>query len=40
MVEQDIEDERIKVKITQDASINLVFGEAIAIIEEQAAVSL
>lgn len=40
MVEQDIEDERIKMKITQDVSINLVFGEAIGIIEEQAAVSL
>ncbi|WP_080845563.1 hypothetical protein [Cytobacillus gottheilii] len=38
--EQDIEDERVKMKITQDVSINLVFGEAIGVIEEQAAVSL
>ena len=35
MTETDIEDERVKIKITQDVSINLVFGEAIAIIEEQ-----
>lgn len=34
MTEQDIEDERIKVKITQDVAINLVFGQAIAIIED------
>lgn len=34
LTEQDIEDERIKVKITQDVAINLVFGEAIAIIED------
>ena len=34
MTEQDIEDERIKVKITQDVAINLVFGEAIAVIED------
>lgn len=34
MTEQDIEDERIKVKITQDVAIQLVFGEAIAIIED------
>ncbi|MGN7329742.1 hypothetical protein CEY02_19700 [Bacillus pumilus] len=38
--EQDIEDERIKMKITQSASIMLLFGEAIGIIEEQAAVSI
>lgn len=38
--EQDIEDERVKMKITQDVAINLVFGEAIGVIEEQAAVSL
>ncbi len=40
LADQDIEDERIKLKITQDASINLVFGEVIGIIEEQAAVQL
>lgn len=37
MTEQDIEDERVKMKITQDVAINLVFGEAIAVIEEQGA---
>lgn len=40
MTEQDIEDERVKMKITQDVSLNLLFGEAIGVIEEQAAVSL
>lgn len=41
MTETDIEDERVKIKITQDAAINLVFGEAIGLIEEQSnAVSL
>lgn len=40
MTEQDIEDERIKLKLTQDASVNLVYGEAIGVIEEQAAVTL
>ncbi|MBM6849745.1 hypothetical protein, partial [Bacillus licheniformis] len=40
LTEQDIEDERIKMKITQSASVNLLFGEAIGIIEEQAAVSI
>lgn len=35
MTEQDIEDERIKMKLTQDVSLNLLFGEAIGIIEEQ-----
>lgn len=40
LTEQDIEDERIKMKIVQDASVNLLFGEAIGIIEEQAAVSI
>lgn len=40
MTEQDIEDERVKMKITQSASIVLLFGEAIGIIEEQAAVSI
>lgn len=37
---QDIEDERVVMKITQDVAVNLLFGEAIGIIEEQAAVSL
>lgn len=40
MTEQDIEDERVKMKITQSAAIVLLFGEAIGIIEEQAAVSI
>ncbi|MNR06212.1 hypothetical protein D3C85_1222750 [compost metagenome] len=40
MTETDIEDERVKIKITQDVAVNLVFGEAIGIIEEQAAVAL
>lgn len=41
LTEQDMEDERIKVKITQEASISLVFGEAVGVIEEQSnAVSL
>jgi len=40
MTEQDIEDERIKMKITQDVALTLVFGEAIGVIEEQASVSL
>lgn len=38
--EQDIEDERIKVKITQDASVQFLFGEAVGVITEDAAVSL
>ncbi|MGK4040941.1 hypothetical protein AB0Y20_01470 [Heyndrickxia oleronia] len=40
MTEQDIEDERVKMKITQDVAVNLLFGEAIGVIEEQASVSL
>jgi hypothetical protein len=37
---QDIEDERVVMKITQDVAVNLLFGEAIGVIEEQASVSL
>lgn len=40
MTEQDMEDERIKLKITQEAAIELVFGQAIGYIEEQASVAL
>ncbi|MEI2464999.1 hypothetical protein [Niallia taxi] len=40
MTEQNIEDERVQIKITQDVALNLVFGEAIGIIEEQSAVTL
>jgi hypothetical protein len=40
MTETDIEDERVKIKITQDVAVNLMFGEAIGVIEEQAAVAL
>lgn len=40
MTEQDMEDERVKMKITQDASINLVYGNAIGVVEENTAVSL
>ncbi|MFS0657364.1 hypothetical protein AB1L07_01900 [Niallia alba] len=36
----DIEDERVMMKITQDVAVNLLFGEAIGIIEEQSAVTL
>jgi hypothetical protein len=35
LTEQDIEDERIKVKMTQEAAIDLVYGQAIGYIEEQ-----
>lgn len=38
--EQNIEDERIKVKLTQDASVTMLFGEAIGYIKEDAAVQL
>ncbi|MCA1021640.1 hypothetical protein [Halobacillus litoralis] len=38
--EQDIEDERVKMKISQDVSINLVHGNAIGVITENSAVSL
>lgn len=39
MTEQDIEDERIKVKLTQEAAIELVFPEVLGFIEEQAALN-
>ncbi|WP_339198554.1 hypothetical protein MKY95_10110 [Paenibacillus sp. FSL P4-0176] len=38
--EQDPSDERIKLKITQEAAIELLYGEAIGYIKEDAAVSL
>ena len=38
MTEQDMEDERVKMKITQDADIQLLFGEAIGKVKESAAV--
>ena len=38
--EQDMEDERIKMKITQDADIQLIFGEAIGKVKENASVAL
>ncbi|MCA1025676.1 hypothetical protein LCM23_06200 [Cytobacillus kochii] len=38
--DQDIEDERVKLKLIQDVSINLLFGEAIGLITEDAAISL
>ena len=40
MTEQDMEDERIKMKLVQDADISLLFGEAIAKIKEDTAVAL
>ncbi|MED1863236.1 hypothetical protein P4V41_07190 [Fictibacillus nanhaiensis] len=40
MTEMDMEDERIKMKLTQDADIQLIFGQAIAKIKEDAAVAL
>lgn len=40
MTETDIEDERVKLKITQDASINLIYGNAIGVVTENTAVSL
>ncbi|MEH7116032.1 hypothetical protein V7128_01235 [Neobacillus vireti] len=40
MTEQDMEDERIKIKLAQDADIQLIFGEAIAQVKENAAVAL
>lgn len=40
MTEQDMEDERIKIKLSQDADIQLIFGEAIGQIKEDAAVAL
>jgi hypothetical protein len=40
LTEQDIEDERIKIKLVQDADIQLIFGEAIGQVKEDAAVAL
>lgn len=40
MTDQDIEDERIKVKLSQEASINLLYGEAVGVVEENTAVTL
>ncbi|PGZ96954.1 hypothetical protein COE51_16415 [Bacillus pseudomycoides] len=40
MTEQDMEDERIKIKIAQDADIQLIFGNAIGYMKEDAAVAL
>jgi hypothetical protein len=37
---QDIEDERVVMKITQDASIQLIYGNAVGVISEDAAVAL
>ena len=34
MTEQDIEDERIKVKITQEAAVELLFGEAVGFLQD------
>lgn len=40
MTSQDEEDERIKMKITQSADVQLIFGEAIGYIKEDSAVTL
>jgi hypothetical protein len=40
LTNQDIEDERVVLKITQDASINLVYGEAVGLVTENTAVAL
>lgn len=40
LTEQDIEDERIKVKIYQDASITMLFGETLVYVKEDTAVTL
>lgn len=40
MTEQDMEDERIKMKLTQDADIQLIFGQALGFIKEDSAVSI
>ena len=40
MTEQDMEDERVKIKLMQDADIQLIFGEAIGKVKEDAAVAL
>jgi hypothetical protein len=40
MTEQDIEDERIKMKLVQDADVELIFGQAIGYVKENTAVAL
>ncbi|MFB5759098.1 hypothetical protein [Paenibacillus medicaginis] len=40
LTEQNMEDERVKMKITQDADISLMFGEVIGYIKEDASVTL
>jgi hypothetical protein len=40
LTEQDIEDERIKLKLVQDADVQLIFGNAIGYVKEDAAVAL
>lgn len=40
LTEQDIEDERIKVKIYQDASITMLFGHNLGYVKEDSAVTL
>lgn len=40
LTEQDMEDERIKVKIYQDASITMLYGNAIGYIKEDTAITL
>lgn len=40
LTEQDIEDERIKMKLVQDADIELIFGQIIGKVTENTAVSL
>lgn len=34
LTEQDIEDERVKMKITQEAAVDLIFGEAIGVLQD------
>jgi hypothetical protein len=40
MTEQDIEDERIKMKLVQDADVELIFGQIIAKVKENTSVQL
>ena len=40
LTEQDIEDERIQVKIYQDASVTMVYGNALGFVKETSAVTL
>lgn len=40
MTQQDIEDERVVMKLAQDADIQLIFGEALGYVKEDAAVAL